>query len=155
MENGEFVRKAIGIAIKNVEEGGGPFGAVVVKDGRVIATSGNKVTLLNDPTAHAEVLAIREAASRLGTWDLSGCVLYTSCEPCPMCFGAIYWAHLDKVHYACTHEDAKDAGFDDSHIYSELKKDPSHRTIEMEQVMRDEGLKAFQKWKEHPGKEEY
>ncbi len=151
----QYLRQAIDIALQNVDEGGGPFGAVIIREGEVIASSGNRVTLSNDPTAHAEVLAIREAARKLGTWDLSGCVLYTSCEPCPMCFGAIYWAHIDKVYYACTHEDARDAGFDDSHIYHELQREPARRAITMQQSMRAEGLKVFIHWGENPDKKAY
>ncbi len=155
MEDKNFIRLAIEIAIRNVDEGGGPFGAVIVKDGTVIASSGNRVTLNNDPTAHAEILAIRDAASITGSWDLSGCEIYASCEPCPMCLGAIYWAHLDKIHYACTHEDAKNAGFDDSFIYRELQLKPFRRAIAMQQCMRDEGLKVFKKWENDPGKKAY
>ncbi len=155
MMNEHFLQRAIDIAIENVHDGGGPFGAVIVRNGEIIAASGNRVTHDNDPTAHAEVLAIRKAAHELGSWDLSGCVLYTSCEPCPMCFGAIYWAHIDEVYYACTHEDARDAGFDDSHIYHELRREPSHRAIAMKQTMRDEGLRAFDSWKNNPERKEY
>jgi len=113
-KNEDFMRKAIELSVKNVENGGGPFGAVIVKDGEIIAQGFNQVTRTNDPTAHAEVLAIREASKKLNTFDLSGCEIYTSCEPCPMCLGAIYWAHIDKVYYGNNKVDAKNIGFDDS-----------------------------------------
>ena len=151
----KLLSKAIEIAKMNVEDGGGPFGAVIVKDGKIISTGANSVTGNNDPTAHAEVLAIRQAAQKLGTWNLEGCELYTSCEPCPMCMGAVYWAHLDKVYYACDHKDARNAGFDDSHIYSELKKNPKDRKLPIIQEMREEGLGAFKKWTEKEDREEY
>ena len=117
MEHEDFMRQAIALAVENVKSGGGPFGAVIVKDGKVVATGVNRVTSDNDPTAHAEVNAIRKACMLLGTFDLSGCVLYTSCEPCPMCLGAIYWAHLDKIYYGANQRDAASANFDDSYIY--------------------------------------
>ena len=151
----KHLKMAIDMAVQNVEKGGGPFGAVVVKGGNVIASSANRVTVLNDPTAHAEILAIRKASEKLGTFDLSGCILYTSCEPCPMCLGAIYWSRLDAVYYACDHEDAADAGFDDSYIYRELAKPPSVRNLVMQQSLRFEGLVAFEKWKNSPDKTEY
>jgi len=142
----EYLKKAIELAQTSVDTGGGPFGAVIVKDNKIIASAYNRVTVIQDPTAHAEIQTIREAASKLGTWDLSGCTLYTSCEPCPMCMGAVYWAHIKEVFYACTHKDAADAGFDDSMIYSELRLHPSQRTVSMKQNLHDEGLKAFEKW---------
>lgn len=114
------MRKAIELSVENVKNGGGPFGAVIVKGDEIVATGVNRVTAHNDPTAHAEVSAIREACRRLGTFDLSGCEIYTSCEPCPMCLGAIYWAHLDKIYYGNNKDDAADIGFDDSFIYEEL-----------------------------------
>lgn len=117
----EFMREAIELSVKNIDNDGGPFGAVVVKDGEVVARGVNRVTASIDPTAHAEVSAIREAAKKLGTFDLSGCEIYSSCEPCPMCLGAIYWAHLDKLYYANTKLDAKNIGFDDSFIYDEIR----------------------------------
>ena len=120
MGNKEFMRKAIELSVENVKNGGGPFGAVIVKGDEIVATGVNRVTAHNDPTAHAEVSAIREACRRLGTFDLSGCEIYTSCEPCPMCLGAIYWAHLDKIYYGNNKDDAADIGFDDSFIYEEL-----------------------------------
>ena len=120
MKKEELMRKAIELSIENVANGGGPFGAVIAKDGEIIATGANRVTSQCDPTAHAEVSAIRAAASKLGTFNLSGCEIYTSCEPCPMCLGAIYWARLDKMYYANNKTDAKNIGFDDSFIYDEL-----------------------------------
>ncbi len=153
--NEDFLKLAIDIAVKNVDSEGGPFGAVIVKDGKMIASSGNMVTANNDPTAHAEILAIRIAAEKLNTWDLSGCVLYASCEPCPMCLGAIYWAHVDKVCYSCSHLDAKNAGFDDSHIYDEIRLPAEERQLPMQQHLRDEGLIAFTNWKKKINKIKY
>ncbi len=150
-----FLKLAIDIAAQNIDEGGGPFGAVITRGGELLASSGNRVTQSNDPTAHAEILVIREAARILDSWNLEGCTLYTSCEPCPMCLGAIYWAHLDTVYYACTPKDAMDSGFDDSFIYKELRKEPATRSIVMIQDMRDEGLKVFEKWKNNPDKMVY
>nr|HQG67405.1 nucleoside deaminase [Paludibacteraceae bacterium] len=112
----KMMRKAIALSLENIKKGGGPFGAVIVKDGKIIATGVNRVTSNNDPTAHAEITAIRKAAGKLKNFDLSGCEIYTSCEPCPMCLGAIYWAHLDKMYFANTKADAQNAGFDDSFI---------------------------------------
>ncbi|MCK4919555.1 MAG: nucleoside deaminase [Bacteroidales bacterium] len=151
----KLLKQAIELAKANVEDGGGPFGAIIVKEGVIISSAANKVTQKNDPTAHAEVLAIRQAAEKLGTWNLEGCELYTSCEPCPMCMGAVYWAHLDKVYYASGHEDARKAGFDDSEIYSEMKKDVKDRKLSMHQEMRAEGNEAFAKWMEKVDREEY
>ena len=119
MKKEDFMRKAIELSIENVKNGGGPFGAVIVKDGEIVATGVNRVTANHDPTAHAEVSAIRAACQKLGTFDLSGCEIYTSCEPCPMCLGAIYWAHLDKIYYGNNKTDAARIGFDDSFIYDE------------------------------------
>src|SRR5215469_2084778 len=121
--NPEFMRQAIALATENVTSGrGGPFGAVIVRDGAVIAAGANEVTTANDPTAHAEVVAIRRAGAALGEFRLSGCEIYTSCEPCPMCLAAIYWSHCDAIFYGNTAKDAADAGFDDEHLYSEVKK---------------------------------
>ncbi len=144
-----FMQEAIRRAVENVRSGrGGPFGAVVVNDGRIIATGVNSVTSDNDPTAHAEVIAIREACRALGAFQLTGCEIYTSCEPCPMCLGAIYWARADRVYYAATAKDAADAGFDDSFIYEELTRADSERRIPFEAMMRDAGLEAFREWKQ-------
>ena len=153
--NDVFMREAIRLSIENIENGGGPFGAVIVKNGKIIAKSVNKVTLNNDPTAHAEVNTIREAAKNLNTFDLSGCEIYSSCEPCPMCLGAIYWARLDKLYFANTKTDAKNIGFDDSFIYDEINLSHSQRKIPTIQIMREEALEAFKKWNSKPDKIEY
>lgn len=155
METIDFMREAIRLSDENVKNGGGPFGAVIVKDGKIIATGVNRVTANNDPTAHAEVSAIRAAGQKLGTFDLSGCDIYTSCEPCPMCLGAIYWAHLDRMYYACNKDDAADAGFDDSFIYKELDLEASERRLKSENMLRSEALKTFEAWKEKSDKVEY
>ena len=141
------MKEAIRQAVENVRSGrGGPFGAIVVKDGRVIATGTNLVTTANDPTAHAEVNAIREACRVLIAFQLAGCEIYTSCEPCPMCLGAIYWARPDRVYFAATASDAADAGFDDSFIYEELKRLHPERRIPFEPMMREAGLEPFREW---------
>lgn len=151
-----FMARAIQLAIENVRSGrGGPFGAVVVKEGNIVAEAANQVTALNDPTAHAEVLALRLACRKLGCFELRGCDLYTSCEPCPMCLGAIYWARIDKVYFACLAADAAKAGFDDSAIYAEFTQPHAEREIPMIQMMRQEALAAFRDWAEHPGKIPY
>lgn len=138
---------AIQLSEQNVLESiGGPFGAVIVKDGKLIAKSGNKVTSTNDPTAHAEISAIRLACKKLQTFDLKGCVIYTSCEPCPMCLSAVYWARIDTIYYANTKQDAKDIGFSDQFIYEELDKPMNKRTLPIKQMMRDEALNAFKLW---------
>ena len=145
--NAAYIELAIRLALENVDSGlGGPFGAVVVKDGAVVATGTNQVTSTVDPTAHAEVVAIREACRALGTFQLSGCDIYSSCEPCPMCLGAIYWARPDRVYYAATHRDAAAAGFDDSFIYQQVRINPRERKLPMEQVMDDRRLLPFQRW---------
>ncbi|MDR0233035.1 MAG: nucleoside deaminase [Dysgonamonadaceae bacterium] len=141
-----LMRKAINLSIENVKSGGGPFGAVITKDGKIIATGVNLVTKNNDPTAHAEVSAIRKAARKLGTFDLSGCEIYISCEPCPMCLGAIYWARLGKMYYGNTKTDAKNIGFDDSFIYDEIALIPQDRKLKSEQILSDEAIVAFQDW---------
>jgi len=145
----KFMRMAIGLSEKNVNEKlGGPFGAVVVKDGKVIAKSGNKVTSTNDPTAHAEVSAIRMACKKLKTFDLTGCVIYTSCEPCPMCLSAIYWSRINTIYYANTKVDAANIGFDDQFIYEELEKPMAARSLPIQQMLRDEALQAFKLWEQ-------
>ncbi|WP_231462649.1 nucleoside deaminase [Pedobacter sp. Leaf132] len=155
-KHAEFMRLAISLSVKNVKENiGGPFGAVVVKDGEIIAGSGNKVTSTNDPTAHAEVSAIRLACTKLNTFDLSGCVIYTSCEPCPMCLGAIYWAKIDTIYYANTKVDAENIGFSDKFIYEELDKAMDDRSLPIVQLMRDEALEAFRLWEKSPLRLEY
>jgi len=145
--NNAFMLEAIQRAVDNVRSGrGGPFGAIVVKDDRVIAVGINTVTAANDPTAHAEVNVIREACRALGSFQLVGCEIYTSCEPCPMCLGAIYWARLDRVYFAATASDAAKAGFDDSFIYEELKRAHRERGIPFEPMMREAGLEPFHEW---------
>jgi len=151
----DFMREAIALSVKNIDNGGGPFGAVIVKNGEIIAHGVNRVTSNNDPTAHAEVMAIREAASKLGTFDLAGCEIYSSCEPCPMCLGAIYWAHLDKLYYGNTKSDAKEIDFDDSFIYDELELPKEKRKIPTIQILREEAIEAFDKWKNKEDKIEY
>ena len=148
------MRKAIELSIENVANGGGPFG-VIAKNGEIIATGVNRVTASCDPTAHAEVSAIRAAAAKLGTFDLSGYEIYTSCEPCPMCLGAIYWARLDKMYYANNKTDAKNIGFDDSFIYDELELKPENRKLPSEVMLREEAIKAFEAWSSKTDKIEY
>ncbi|HET7893619.1 MAG TPA: nucleoside deaminase [Candidatus Sulfotelmatobacter sp.] len=151
-----FMARAIHLSMENVQSGrGGPFGAVVVKDGALIGEAANQVTSMNDPTAHAEVLAIRAACKKLGTFELEGCEIYTSCEPCPMCFGAIYWARLSRVYYANLHADASKIGFDDTLIYREIALPHSRRKIPMVQMMREQALAAFRAWQNKPNKIEY
>ena len=152
----EMMLRAVEISFDRMDAGfGGPFGVVIVKNGEVIAEGYNKVTSANDPTAHAEVSAIREACERLETFDLSGCEIYTSCEPCPMCLGAIYWARLDRIYYANTREDAARIGFDDAHIYDEIPKDVADRKIPMVRVELEEAKRVFQAWDEKEDKVEY
>ena len=150
-----FMKEAINLSIENVKNDGGPFGAVIVKDGKIIARGVNRVTQHNDPTAHAEVQAIRAATQELKTFDLSGCIIYTSCEPCPMCLGAIYWARLDKVYYGNNKTDAKNIGFDDSFIYDELDLPIEKRTIPFKQISKDEAIVAFKDWTNKTDKVEY
>lgn len=154
-QNIEFMRKAIALSDESVDAGGGPFGAVIVKDGKVVGAAANRVTLNNDPTAHAEVMAIREACQNLGTFDLSGCTLYASCEPCPMCLSAIYWARIDEYFYANDKNDAKSIDFDDAFIYEEIDKKPEERYIKRGQIIRDEAIKVFEKWREKDDKVRY
>lgn len=150
-----LIRRAIELSLESVKKGGGPFGSVVTKDGKIISESCNKVTLLNDPTAHAEIGAIREAARKLNTFDLSGCSIYVSCEPCPMCLGAIYWARINKVFFASTRSDAENIGFDDSLIYEEISRPLNERKIEFKQLLREEALEAFRAWEKAENKVEY
>ncbi len=149
------MRKAIELSIDNVTNGGGPFGAVIVKDQEIIATGVNRVTSENDPTAHAEISAIREASKKLGTYDLSGCEIYSSCEPCPMCLGAIYWAHLDKLYYGNTKADAQAIGFDDQFIYKELELAPSDRKLPSHEMLHEEALEGFKAWSNNEDKITY
>lgn len=155
-EHEPFMRRAIELARDGMNAvGGGPFGSVVVRDGIIIGEGGNRVTATNDPTAHAEVVAIREACRSIGSFQLDGCTVYASCEPCPMCLGAIYWARAERVYIACTREDAANAGFDDEHIYEEMKLDRGERRVPMMAVLRDEGLMVFEEWIAKPDKIEY
>lgn len=149
------MREAVRLSVENVKNGGGPFGALIVKDGELVATGVNRVTDSCDPTAHAEVNAIRAACKKLHTFNLEGCELYTSCEPCPMCLGAIYWAHLDKVYYGNTKDDAKKIGFDDSFIYDELAVPRAERCLKTEALLRDEAIEAFRLWMNTEDKTEY
>ena len=151
----KFMTRAIELSIESVNTGGGPFGSVIVKDEKIIAEGSNKVTSTNDPTAHGEIVAIRKACKSLNNFNLSGCELYSTCEPCPMCLSAIYWAHIDKVYYANTRDDAKKIDFDDSLIYSELLKNVNKRKIPMIQMMRDKALKAFELWDQKTDKVKY
>jgi guanine deaminase len=152
----DFMRRAIALATENVRNAqGGPFGAVVVKDGRVLAEGANRVTVTNDPTAHAEIVAMREACRVLSDFQLSGCDLYTTCEPCPMCLGAIYWARPARVFYAAVAADAAAAGFDDAFIYEELQRALGDRRLVMKQLLRDEALEVFSVWKQQENKTTY
>jgi len=157
MENQKkFMREAIRLSIENVQSGnGGPFGTVIVKNGKIIASGINKVTQSNDPTAHAEIVAIRSACETLGTFQLVGCEIYCSCEPCPMCLGAIYWARPDRIYFANTKEDAADINFDDNFIYNELDVSTTQRKLPTTQLLRDEAQMAFTQWRESTAKIEY
>jgi guanine deaminase len=152
----KFLQQTIALAATNVTSGqGGPYGAIIVKENQPIAASGNKVTSTLDPTAHAEIVAIRQACIKLNDFQLHDCILYTSCEPCPMCLGAIYWARLAKVYYACSRFDAAAANFDDSFIYDEILVPPSERSIAMHHIYLPNGLKPFQIWNEKSDKVVY
>ena len=152
----DFMRRAIALGLENIRTGGGgPFAALVVKDDTVVAEGVNRVTSTNDPTAHAEIVAIREACRKLSDFQLSGCDLYTTCEPCPMCLGAIYWARPARVFYACNAADAAAAGFDDAFIYEELKRPLAERSLPVEQLLRDESLAIFSLWKRLENKTPY
>lgn len=152
----EFMQKAIDKSLESIKKGGGPFGAVIVKDGKIIAEESNSVVPGHDPTAHAEVNAIRKACQVLGTHILKGCTIYTSCEPCPMCLGAIYWSRLDKIFMANTKEDAKNIDFDDSFIYDEIKKDDlKTRTIPTIRMEGTNSIEAFKQWKANTEKIHY
>ena len=151
----KFMLRAIELSIKSANETGGPFGSVVVKDNTIIAEGSNKVTSSNDPTAHAEIVAIRDACKKLNIFNLSGCDIYASCEPCPMCLSAIYWSHIDNIYYANTRDDAKKINFDDSMIYSEFSKKIEDRKIPIKQILREEALKAFDIWDKKTDKIEY
>ena len=150
------MRRAIELSVRNLDDGvGGPFGAVIVKDGQIIGEGTNRVTSTNDPSAHAEVVAIREACRKLKCFQLTGCELYTTCEPCPMCMALVYWAHLDKVYYANTAADAAKIGFDDARIYQELKLPHAQRSLPLIQMMRQEAMTAFTAWERKPDKVRY
>lgn len=155
MRNEDFMRQAIDLSVENVRNGGGPFGAVIVKDGEVIATGTNRVTANCDPTAHAEVTAIRNACQHLGTFDLSGCTIYTSCEPCPMCLGAIYWARIGRMYYGNTKKDADDVQFGDKFIYDEIDRPIGERQLKSTQLLHDEALAGFKEWTEKEDKIAY
>jgi guanine deaminase len=155
MTKEELMHRAIELSVNSVKSGGGPFGAVIARNGEIIAEGSNCVTIDNDPTAHAEVSTIRKACKQLGTFDLAGCEIYTSCEPCPMCLGAIYWAHLDKIYYANDRKDAAKIGFDDDFIYQEISLEPYRRLKPSEILLRDEAIKAFQMWEKKTDKTEY
>ena len=155
-DNIKFMQEAIRLSVVNIEEGkGGPFGAIVVKDGKIIARGANSVTATNDPTAHAEVIAIRNACNTLKTFQLDGCDIYTSCEPCPMCLGAIYWARPARLFYANSKEDAAAVKFDDQFIYEEIAKPVTERKLFTKQLLRDEALEAFAKWRDSNLKTDY
>ncbi|MEN8118515.1 MAG: nucleoside deaminase [Bacteroidota bacterium] len=155
-KHNHFMQTAINLAQKGMNSNnGGPFGALVVKNNKIIAEGYNQVTSKNDPTAHAEIVAIREACKKLNSFQLDGCTIYTSCEPCPMCLGAIYWARPKKVYFAATREDAADTNFDDHFIYDEMELDFKERHIDFENIMRDEARLVFEKWKEKEDKTVY
>lgn len=155
MDKKELMMRAIALSEESVRQGGGPFGAVIARDGEIIAEAANRVTIDCDPTAHAEVSAIRKATQKLGTYDLGGCEIFTSCEPCPMCLGAIYWAHLDKIYYANDRNDAARAGFDDDFIYQEMELQPADRRKPSEILLPDEAKAAFEQWIKKEDKTEY
>ncbi len=150
------MKEAVLLSDKAIEaKEGGPFGCIIVKDNKIIGRGNNKVILNNDPTAHAEIIAIRDACNTLGTFQLHGCEVYSSCQPCPMCLGAIYWARPSKVFYGNTHEDAAAIGFDDSMIYDEMKKNNTDKKIELKNIGREDAIKIFEKWSAHPDKSLY
>ena len=151
----EFMKRAIELSIESVNKGGGPFGCVIVKDAKIVSEGSNKVTSNNDPTAHGEIVAIREACKKINNFSLKGFELYSTCEPCPMCLSAIYWARIDKIYYANTRKDAQKIDFDDSLIYSEFQKNINKRKIPMIQTMRNEALKAFELWDKKTDKVKY
>ena len=151
----QFMQQAIDLSVENVKNGGGPFGAVIVKDDKVVATGVNRVTANNDPTAHAEVSAIRAACQQVHDFSLKGCTIYTSCEPCPMCLAAIYWAGIDRIYYGNTKEDAENINFGDKFIYEEIWRKPEERSIPTRMLMREQALRAFRDWENKPDKVEY
>ncbi len=152
----DYMNEAVKAALKGIiANEGGPFGCVIVKNGEIIGRGNNKVTSTNDPTAHAEITAIREACKHLNSFQLEGCIIYTSCEPCPMCLGAIYWARPEKVYFGCNQQDAADIGFDDEFIYKEIDLDYQNRSIPFEQLARNQALEPFKKWQEKEDKIKY
>jgi guanine deaminase len=154
--NPVFMQQAIALATENVLSGrGGPFGAVIVRDGEVISMGVNQVTVSNDPTAHAEVVAIRNACTKLDSFTLQGCEIYTSCEPCPMCLAAIYWSRLDKIYFGSTAQEAADAGFDDAFLYHEVALPHAERSIPTHNLLRDEAISSFNAWREYAGRIDY
>ena len=155
LEDQKFMQMAIELSIENIDSGGGPFGAIIVRNGELIAKGANRVVPNNDPTAHAEVVAIRNACQKLQTFDLRGCTVYASCEPCPMCLSALYWAGIERICYANTKRDAAAIEFDDSFIYDQLRLDYDRRSIHCEHFMRSEALEAFVKWQNKTDKIEY
>jgi guanine deaminase len=151
-----FMEKAIALATENVTAGrGGPFGAVIVRDGKIVATGTNLVASTNDPTAHAEIVAIRNAAAALAVFDLAGCEIYSSCEPCPMCLAAIYWSHCDAIFYGNTSADAAAAGFDDAFLYEEVKLPLQHRRIPTVNLLREQAISNFEAWRKYAGRIDY
>ena len=155
MTDEECMRRAIALSEENIKNGGGPFAAVIVKDGEIVSEGTNRVTADNDPTAHAEVTAIRKACKKLNTFNLSGYSIFTSCEPCPMCLGSIYWARLSKIYYGNNRKDAAKIGFDDDFIYREIPLPLNERSIPMEQLLHGESISCFKKWSEKADKTEY
>ena len=151
----DFMKRAIDLSIQNIKNNGGPFGCVIVKDNNIISEGVNRVTFNNDPTAHAEIVAIRNACNKMNTFNLEGCELYSSCEPCPMCLSAIYWSHIDKVYYGNSREDAAKIHFDDKFIYDELSLKMTERKIPISQISRDEAIKAFNLWENEENKIKY
>ena len=146
-QDNQWLEQAIELSRQGMKSGeGGPFGCIIVRQGQIVGRGSNKVTSSNDPTAHAEVVAIRDACKNLGSYQLADCDIFTSCEPCPMCLGAIYWARPSRIYFACTHIDAAEAGFDDSFIYKEINITPSERKIPSYEIMREEGKKVFSNW---------
>jgi len=154
-QHNKFMQMAIDAANENIENGGGPFWALVVRDGKIVGKGGNQVTNNNDPTAHAEIMAIRDASKNLQNYNLSDCVLYTTCEPCPMCLGAIYWARIPHVYYGNDRKDAADIGFDDEFIYREITLPISRRSVLMQSLLSDEAIVTFKQWQAMPHKEAY
>ena len=150
-----FMTRAIELSLASVRSNGGPFGCVIVKNNEIIAEGSNKVTIINDPTAHAEIVTIRKACKALNNFNLEGTEMYTSCEPCPMCLSAIYWSHIDKIYYSNTRLDAAKIGFDDNNIYNELSKQLSQRKIPMQQLNQEDAIKVFKEWELKPDKTKY